>query len=108
MVKAGIIGAGGVGEYFARRMSKLDDIALKAICDIREDAAKKIALKYKAKYFTRYTDLVKEDLDVVFVCTTNASHCECVLAAAKADIPNIYCEKPMSLSVKEAEKMTEA
>jgi predicted dehydrogenase len=47
------------------------------------------------------------DIDIVDICTPNYSHLEIALAAAAAG-KAILCEKPLGLSVAEAERMTAA
>ena len=47
------------------------------------------------------------DIDLVDICSPNDTHLEIALAAAKAG-KMIVCEKPLALTVKEAEKMVAA
>jgi predicted dehydrogenase len=61
----------------------------------------------KGKVFTDYKELIKEDLDAVFVLTPNNLHCEVTVAALKAG-KNVLCEKPMALNYKEAQAMIAA
>lgn len=48
--------------------------------------------------------LVDPDVDVVHVCTPNATHAALTLAALEAGRP-VICEKPLSTSVEDAERM---
>ncbi len=48
-----------------------------------------------------------KDIDIVYVVLPNSMHHEFVLRAAKAG-KHVLCEKPMSVSVKEAEEMVQA
>jgi predicted dehydrogenase len=46
-------------------------------------------------------------IDIVDICSPNDSHCEIAIAAARAG-KAILCEKPLALTVAEAERMTRA
>jgi predicted dehydrogenase len=60
---------------------------------------------YTYETFDRIAD--NKDIDIVYVVLPNAMHHEFVIRAAKAG-KHVICEKPMSVSVKEAEEMIEA
>lgn len=52
--------------------------------------------------------LAREELDIVCVATHPELHHEQVLTAAKAGVKAILCEKPMALSLDEADEMIQA
>ncbi len=49
----------------------------------------------------------RDDVDIVHICTPNDLHVEALLAAMKAG-KHIYCDKPLTATVKEAERVAEA
>ena len=51
--------------------------------------------------------LAEAELDVVHVCTPNASHAELSIAALEADC-HVMCEKPMAKTTEEAKAMIDA
>lgn len=51
--------------------------------------------------------ICRPDIDVVDIATPNASHAPIAIAAAQAG-KIVFCEKPLALSVAEAEKMAES
>jgi predicted dehydrogenase len=51
--------------------------------------------------------LEREDIDVVDISLPQQLHCEVALAAAKA-VKHIFCEKPLALTVAEAQDMVDA
>jgi len=57
--------------------------------------------------FTDLDQLLNEDVDVVHVCTPNATHPSYALAVLEAG-KNVICEKPIALDTETAEKMAAA
>src|SRR5215471_3926482 len=57
---------------------------------------------------TDWREVIESPLiDIVDVCTSNVSHTEIAIAAAKAGT-QVICEKPLALTVADAEKMVAA
>jgi predicted dehydrogenase len=70
-----------------------------------EAARSQLGWQYAA---TDWREVVESPLiDVVDICTSNVSHTEIALAAAKAG-KHVLCEKPLALNVTDAEKMVAA
>jgi len=110
-LKAGIIGCGGIanGKHMPS-IAKSGMADMVAFCDIVKERAEKAAKDYgtkKAAVFEDYNELLKEKLDVVYVCTPNRSHSVITVAALNAG-KNVLCEKPMAINTAEALKMCEA
>lgn len=82
---------------------------LVAVCDVNEKAAKKMANRYRAPgvYTDFETMLDTVNPDAVSVCTPTFTHPDLVCAAAARGI-HVLCEKPMSPSVAEGERMIAA
>jgi predicted dehydrogenase len=80
------------------------------ICDLDAERAEKAKQKYGSPdaYTTAdWHDIVNDpDIDVVYVCTWNISHCEITCAALEAG-KHVMCEKPMAISGEEARRMVE-
>ncbi|MBE3555356.1 MAG: Gfo/Idh/MocA family oxidoreductase, partial [Thermicanus sp.] len=110
-LRVGIIGCGGIA--FGKHMpslKKINEVEMVAFCDLVEERAKKAAEEFGAegaKVFADYRELLKEPLDVVHVCTPNASHGEITVAALESG-KHVMCEKPMAKTSAEARKMIEA
>lgn len=60
---------------------------------------------YNYRTFDQIAD--NKDIDIIYIVLPNSMHHEYVLRAAKAG-KHVMCEKPMSVSVKEAEEMIKA
>ena len=108
-LKAGIVGCGGIanGKHLpAMKKSGLYEIV--AFCDIIRERAEKAKKEYgteDAKVFEDYQELIKEDLDVVYVTTPNRSHAEISIAAMEAG-KDVMCEKPMAKNYAEAGRLS--
>jgi predicted dehydrogenase len=107
MLKIGIIGAGSIGGHHEKGISELDDCRITAVCDIRLDAAREMAERHGAAVFENYQDLLKTDVDIVYVCTPPYLHKEMAVASAEAG-KHIFLEKPMALSYKDCLAIKEA
>jgi predicted dehydrogenase len=100
-ITSGVIGVGGPAKS-AGGTRKL------AVCDVRKD---KVSGYLRDKNVTVYSDfrelLTRDDIDVVFIGTPDHWHAIPAIEAAKAG-KDIYCEKPMSLTIREARAMVTA
>ena len=104
-IKWGVIGCGGIAD---RRtipgMIESDNVELVAVMDANLDAAKRVAAKYNVdNAFDNYDYLLAMDeIQAVYIASPVFCHKEQCIAAAKAK-KHIFLEKPMGLSVAEAE-----
>ena len=110
-LKAGIVGCGGIANAkHLAAMKKNGNFEIVAFCDLIEERAVKAKAEYGtagARVYTDYQELVKEDLDVVYVLTPNDAHAPVTIAALKAG-RHVMCEKPMAKTYAEAKAMVEA
>ena len=72
-----------------------------------QEKAKKEYGTEDAKVFEDYQELIKEDLDVVYVTTPNRSHAEISIAGHREAGKMLCSEKPMAKNYAEAQKMVE-
>jgi UDP-N-acetyl-2-amino-2-deoxyglucuronate dehydrogenase len=105
----GIIGCGRIAYKHAEAIKKNEKANLLYVCDIIEERAVDYKNKYGAeRYFTDYHEMLEmPDLDVVNICTPSGMHAEMGIAAAKAG-KHVIVEKPMALSLKEADALLNA
>ena len=109
-LKVGLIGTGLVSRGHLPAFQEFpDDVELRAVCYVREDAAR--AYAGEAGVEAVYTDvdrmLAEADIDAVDICTTHNTHRDLTLAAAAAG-KHILLEKPMACSLDEARDMVTA
>jgi myo-inositol 2-dehydrogenase/D-chiro-inositol 1-dehydrogenase len=78
---------------------------LMAISDVRGKAIAKEARKFKTKVYKDYHEVLeREDVDVIDICTPTDTHPKVAVDAAKAG-KNILLEKPIALTLREADKI---
>ncbi|WP_328913200.1 MULTISPECIES: Gfo/Idh/MocA family protein [unclassified Streptomyces] len=107
-MRIGLIGAGAVADLHAMAADRLGDTRLTAVCDLREDAAERVAGPYGAATFTDYRDLLAcGAVDAVVVNTPHALHSRMVLDAAEAGL-HVLVEKPMATTLEDCDLMAEA
>ena len=105
----GVIGSGGI----ARRRTipegivSADNAELKVVFDINPGANAEVAKEFGAEAAASIDSLLKADIDAVYIATPASVHCEQVLKCADAG-KNVLCEKPLGMTVEEAEKMIAA
>lgn len=108
-IKIGVIGTGSISNEHISAYLKNPNVELYAFCDIDAERVKTMAEKYKVeKTFTDMNEMLKlEEIDAVSVCTWNAAHMPCAVAALNAG-KHVLCEKPMATTADEARLMKEA
>jgi predicted dehydrogenase len=88
-------------------MKRVGNMNIVAFCDLIKERAEKAREDFgtpDARVYTDYQELVKEDLDAVYVLTPNSSHAPVAIAAMKAG-KHVLCEKPMAKTFAEAQEM---
>ncbi|HID95553.1 MAG TPA: Gfo/Idh/MocA family oxidoreductase [Candidatus Latescibacteria bacterium] len=108
MVKVGIVGAGFMGQMHSNVYAALPEAMLVAVADIREENARKVARSHKALPYADFSKMLeKEEIDMVDICLPTYLHAEYAVKAAQAG-KHVLCEKPMALTLEEADSMIEA
>lgn len=95
-LRAGIVGAGVIGAVHARAAKTAGAVVVGAVGSAPErgDAA---ATRIGARrgYADLAAMLVEQAVDVVHICTPNASHAELAMAVVRAGV-HVVCEKPLT------------
>lgn len=103
-----MIGCGGISNGHLGAMKNIPAARPVALVDIDENRAKECAEKYGVdRYHTDMHDALTDDVDAVIVCLPHYLHIGAVLAATEAG-KHVLTEKPMAISLKEADDMIEA
>jgi predicted dehydrogenase len=108
-LRVAVIGAGVMGERHASIYAALPGVRLVAICDPREDAARRVAAATGGPaVYTDAGDLLRrDDVDAVSVCTPDDAHRAPCVAAARAG-KHVLVEKPIATTVADAEAIAAA
>lgn len=105
-VRWGVIGSGGI----ARRRTIPEGITvaknarLNSVYDINAETNNSVAEEFSVKAFNSIDELLKSEIDAVYVASPANRHLEHALACAKAG-KHVLCEKPLGMTVTEAKKM---
>jgi hypothetical protein len=120
-ITVGLIGKGIMGNGHLRRLAGDRDVQVMAVCDVDrtrcEEGKKHIDQTYAAKRSSggykgcsAYIDyrelLARQDIDAVVIVTPDHWHTPIAIDAAKAG-KDIYCEKPISITVQEGRRLVE-
>lgn len=105
-LRIGIIGVGNISNAHIDSYRADPRVELYAFCDIDEKRLKLMGERFGiTRLYSNLDDMLAlPELDAVSVCTWNVSHAECAIKAMRAG-KHVLCEKPMAVSVAEAEEM---
>ena len=91
-----------MGTRHARNVAKTPRATLHSVVDIDRSAAERLASTHRAKVAPDLVSaLADPEVDAVIITTPAGSHCELVVAAARAG-KAIFCEKPLSTEIPSA------
>lgn len=109
-VNLGIIGSGDRGRAVWGHFLKQPDVTPVAVCDVYEPY-RDLAIKATDGKAAAYGDfrklLERKDVDAVIVGTPDHWHALATITACQAG-KDVYCEKPLSLTISEGRHMVEA
>lgn len=104
-LKVGIIGTGWIADAHIMEYKKMPDVEIVAGADLVPGKAEAFFKKWEVEGVRCYPDhmsmLDAEELDAVSICTYNATHAECAIAALEHGV-NVLLEKPMCVTTEEA------
>lgn len=105
-LSCGLIGAGWIGSYHGETLARrLAGVRLQAVADLDETAAQRLSAP---KYYRDPLELIADpQIDAVAICSPAATHADLVVAAARAG-KHIFCEKPMALTLSDADRAIDA
>ncbi len=109
-VKVGIAGLGRSGwSIHAMGLEKLPDMfEIAAVCEKNAERASEAKDKFSCSTYSDFSELIADqDVELVVVATPNHLHSENSIAALRAG-KDVVCEKPMAVSLKDADEMIKA
>jgi inositol 2-dehydrogenase len=108
-LNVGVIGLGRLGSIYARHLAqRVPNANLIAVSDIKEPVAKAFTKEYNVpKWYKSHEEILSDkELDAVAVISPTSTHKEVVIEAVKNG-KAVFCEKPISLSITEANEILE-
>lgn len=109
-VRVALIGAGRIGTFHGTSLARrIPDCELVAIADPRPGAAQRLADSLGCAHATTDTAELMADVavDAVVIAASATTHAELVVDAASAG-KAVFCEKPMAMTLSDAERVIEA
>jgi predicted dehydrogenase len=104
-IKFAVVGCGHIGKRHAEMIGREQGAELVALCDIKQ--SQEIGIQqFNIPFFNNFDDLLNSsiDFDVLNVCTPNGLHAEMAVKAIESG-HHAVIEKPMALTVADAEKV---
>jgi predicted dehydrogenase len=120
-ITLGIVGNGLICSSHVGALTGRDDCRILAVCDVWRRQAEKTRDRIDRAYggsqggsspggvdiHSRHEELLaRDDIDAVFICTPDHWHAAVANAAMKAG-KDVYCEKPLTLTVREGRVLVE-
>ncbi|MFD9625479.1 inositol 2-dehydrogenase [Peribacillus muralis] len=104
----GIIGAGRIGKIHVDNLRGNSQMRVKSVSDISTGHLEGWAKEKQIEVLTlNYNDILNDpEINAVFICSPTNTHATIIKEAAAAG-KHIFCEKPVSFSVKETEEALE-
>jgi len=115
-IRVGIVGTQFMGRAHSNAymdVASYFDLPAKPVLRAACDNVEKLISPFQARYGwqTAETDFNKlvsrDDIDLVDICTSNATHLPIAVAAAKSG-KHVVCEKPLAMNADEAKRMLDA
>ena len=104
----GLIGCGRIAPNHAKNIAELENSVLKAVCDLVPAKAEHFSNTYGGEPYTDYRAVLdRPDIEVISVATSSGSHVAIGIAAAEAG-KHVIVEKPMALSLHDADRLIDA
>ncbi len=109
MIKAAIAGTGFMGKVHTENVRRLGNVEVAAVVGSRPETAKKFAEAASIPFATSNLKdvLDKKDIAAVHICTPNVDHFPMSLAAIEAG-KAVLCEKPLTMTTEQAQRLVEA
>jgi myo-inositol 2-dehydrogenase/D-chiro-inositol 1-dehydrogenase len=104
-VRVGLIGAGRIGSSHATILrTEISGARVVGVADARADAATTLAEALDVRAYAAPADLIADpDVEAVVIAASTPAHADLIVAASAAGRA-VFCEKPMALSLDDADR----
>jgi predicted dehydrogenase len=108
-IKVGIVGAGFIGRMHAEALARVPNAEVVAVASPNADKGRAMAAEFGiSRHVADYRDMLAlDELDLVTVGVPNDLHAAVCIDAANAG-KHVVCEKPLCLTLDEADRMIAA
>ena len=106
-LNVGIVGAGQRGRTHADILKADERVRIVGVADMDYPKAQALAAATDSRAFRSADELLKADVEAVYVTTPNTRHVDITLAALERNI-HVFCEKPMATSLSDARQVRAA
>ena len=105
-IKTAVAGLGFIGPAHVEALRRIPGISVVAISDYSEEVAEQKAMDLGIDhYYENFNDLLNhEGIQCVHICTPNNLHFPMAKAALEKGI-HVVCEKPLAMTIREAEEL---
>ena len=108
LLNLGIIGLGGGASQMLPAFARHSRVSVTAAADIDQEQLDKFRTQYEGETFLSAEAICQSpNVDVVYIATPNQFHTEHALTAIESK-KHVYMEKPMTLTLEEADAMIQA
>jgi predicted dehydrogenase len=104
-IKAAIVGTGFIGPAHLEALRRIPNVEVVALVEVNQELANEKAKQMGIPRAYVFADMLKQDdIDVVHICTPNFLHYSQAKAVLEAE-KHVVCEKPLAISLQEAEDL---
>lgn len=104
-IKAAIVGTGFIGPAHLEALRRIPNVEVVALVEVNQALADEKAKQLGIPRAYIFADMLKQaDIDVVHICTPNFLHYSQAKAVLEAE-KHVICEKPLAISLEEAEDL---
>lgn len=106
--RIGIVGLGDIAhKAYLPVLASHPETEIAAVLSRSRETVERVGETYRiAKRFTDLSELLREDLDAVFVHSTTQTHADIVMACLERGL-HVYVDKPISYRLEESERIAE-
>ncbi|MBQ8742539.1 MAG: Gfo/Idh/MocA family oxidoreductase [Clostridia bacterium] len=106
-IRFGILGCGMIANVHAQALSQAKGAVLYGVCDNDSSRAEKFSRDHGVKFYESYNDMLGDrDIDAICICTPSCFHAQNAIDAMMSG-KHVVLEKPMALTVADAERVIE-
>jgi predicted dehydrogenase len=102
-LRFGVVGAGKIGNYHIRTLSRMPNVELVGICDVNSARAQMLAWKYNCMTYMNHEDLIPQ-VDALIIATPTEYHKDIGVSAMEKGV-HCLIEKPIAISMDEAREL---